>query len=58
MKSYSLEQWLALHSLSRPFWYKLVERGEAPRSFRIGRCVRISEEANTEWLRAREAIAA
>jgi predicted DNA-binding transcriptional regulator AlpA len=45
MKSYSLDQWLALHSLSRPFWYKLVDRGEAPRAFRIGRCVRISEEA-------------
>lgn len=55
MKSYSLDQWLALHSLSRPFWYKLVNRGEAPRAFRVGRCVRISEEANAEWLKAREA---
>jgi predicted DNA-binding transcriptional regulator AlpA len=57
MKSYSLDQWLALHSFSRPFWYKLVGRGEAPRSFRVGRCVRITEEANTEWLKTREAEA-
>jgi excisionase family DNA binding protein len=57
MKSYSLDQWLALHSLSRPFWYRLVTRGEAPRAFRVGRCVRISEEANNEWLKAREAEA-
>lgn len=57
MKSFSLDQWLNLHSLSRPFWYKLVNRGEAPRTFRIGRCVRISEEANTEWLKTREAKA-
>jgi predicted DNA-binding transcriptional regulator AlpA len=55
MKSYSLDQWLSLHSLSRPFWYVLKQRGEAPRTFRIGRCVRISDEANTEWLKAREA---
>lgn len=55
MKSFSLEQWLALHSLSRPFWYRLIERKMAPRTFRVGRCVRISEEANNEWLKAREA---
>ena len=58
MKSYSLDQRLELHSLSRPFWYQLVKRGEAPHFFRVGRNVRITEQANLEWLRARGAKAA
>ncbi|WP_426608994.1 helix-turn-helix transcriptional regulator [Bradyrhizobium sp. McL0616] len=58
MRSYSIDQWCELHGLSRPFFYKLQKQGEAPKTFPVGRCVRISEEANAAWVTAREAIAA
>lgn len=58
MRSYSILEWCELHGLSRPFFYKLAKQGEAPKTFNIGRCVRITEQANREWLAAREAIAA
>jgi excisionase family DNA binding protein len=55
MKSYSIDEWCAMHRLSRSYFYVLVRRGEAPASFKIGRCTRISEAANSAWLKAREA---
>lgn len=55
MKTYTLEQWLTLRNFSRPFWYVLKKRGDAPRHFQVGRLVRITEEADVEWLKAREA---
>jgi hypothetical protein len=58
VKTYTLEQWLNLRNFSRPFWYVLKKRGEAPRHFQVGRCVRITEEADVEWLKARQAVAA
>jgi predicted DNA-binding transcriptional regulator AlpA len=58
MKSYSIAGWCALHDLSRGFFYKLEARGEAPRTFKLGAIRRISDDANTEWLAAREAASA
>jgi hypothetical protein len=55
MKTYSLDQWLKMRNLSRPFWYVLKKRGEAPRHFNVGRLVHITDEADAEWLKAREA---
>ena len=55
MKSMSIEEWCRAHGLSRSFFYKLAEQVQAPRSFKVGRIVRISEEANREWVAAREA---
>lgn len=55
MKSYSINEWCALHNLSRSFFYLLDEKGEAPRTFNVGRVRRISEQANAEWIAAREA---
>jgi predicted DNA-binding transcriptional regulator AlpA len=55
MKSYSIDQWCALHSLSRPYFYKLVNQGKAPESFKVGRISRITEEANLAWIAARKA---
>jgi predicted DNA-binding transcriptional regulator AlpA len=55
VKSYSIADWCALHSLSRGFFYKLDARGEAPRTFKLGAIRRISDDANNEWLAAREA---
>jgi len=36
----------------------LEKRGEAPRTYRIGKFRRISDDANREWLAAREAASA
>ncbi|RKE73445.1 hypothetical protein DFP91_1332 [Pseudorhodoplanes sinuspersici] len=58
MKSQSIEEWCKAHGLSRSFFYALQARGEAPRAFKVGRCVRISAQANEEWVRAREGVAA
>lgn len=55
MTSLSVEDWCRAHGLSRSFFYKLKEQGEAPRTFKVGRCTRISEEANREWVAKREA---
>lgn len=55
MKSMSIADWCKAHGLSRSFFYNLAEQGEAPRTFKVGRVVRISEEANREWVAKREA---
>jgi predicted DNA-binding transcriptional regulator AlpA len=55
MRSFSLDEWCALHSLSRAYFYKMDSEGNAPRSFYVGRVRRISETANAEWLAEREA---
>lgn len=58
MRSYSVADWCRLHNFSVAFFYKLEAKGEAPGTFKVGRCKRISEDANREWISAREAIAA
>jgi predicted DNA-binding transcriptional regulator AlpA len=58
MRSYSIDDWCALHGFSRSFFYKLTTQGEAPITYKAGRCVRISENANAAWIAAREAVAA
>jgi excisionase family DNA binding protein len=55
MRSYSIAEWCELHGLSRPFFYALETRGEAPQTFPVGRHRRISETANDAWIAAREA---
>jgi len=57
MRSFSIDEWCDLHSFCRAFFYKLRERGQAPRTYNVGRIVRISETANAEWLAAHEAAA-
>lgn len=55
MKSQSIDEWCKAHELSRSFFYALQARGEGPRTFKVGRCTRISQIANDEWVQAREA---
>jgi predicted DNA-binding transcriptional regulator AlpA len=57
MKSYSVAEWCALHGFSRSFFYKLNAAGQAPRYFKAGAAVRITEAAAAEWIAAREAAA-
>ena len=58
MNSQSVDDFCTMHGISRGLFYQLVKRGEAPRTFKIGRCVRISETAAREWVAEREAVAA
>jgi predicted DNA-binding transcriptional regulator AlpA len=52
MQSYSIDEWAALHRISRAMFYKLQKQGKAPQTFNIGVTVRITEAANAEWLAA------
>jgi predicted DNA-binding transcriptional regulator AlpA len=58
MRSFSIDDWCALHGFSRSFFYKLASQGAAPKTFKCGRCTRISEAAAAQWIAAREAVAA
>ena len=58
MQSFSVDEWCQLHGFSRAFFYKLATQGEAPKTFKVGRCTRISEAAAAEWVSAREELAA
>jgi predicted DNA-binding transcriptional regulator AlpA len=46
------------YGISRSMFYLLQQEGKAPRIFKIGRLTRISEEAERDWVRAREREAA
>ena len=45
------ERW----GFSRAFYYKLKRKGLTPREAKIGKCRRITSEAEAEWAREREA---
>lgn len=54
--SFTIDSWCAEHDLSRSTFYKLRKEGRAPRLFEVTPgCPRISDEANAEWVKAREA---
>jgi predicted DNA-binding transcriptional regulator AlpA len=58
MRSFSIDEWCQLHGFSRSFFYKLMSQGEGPKTFKIGRCTRISEAAAAEWVTERDTVAA
>jgi hypothetical protein len=58
MSSKTIQQWCDSHGFSRGFFYILKKRDLAPRTFNAGAAVRISDEADAEWTRAREAESA
>lgn len=55
--SMTVSEFCHRHSISRAFFYLLASKGEAPRTFKVGRLVRISQEAEREWIKSREAAA-
>ncbi len=55
MHSQTVDEFCHSHGISRAFFYKLAAQGESPRTFTIGRCRRISDEAAREWVAKREA---
>jgi predicted DNA-binding transcriptional regulator AlpA len=58
MKSFSINEWCGLHGVSPSLFFKLLAKGEAPRTYKIGRRTLITEAAAAEWLAARQALAA
>jgi excisionase family DNA binding protein len=56
MRSFSIDQFCELHSISRNYFYQLENKGEAPKTFPLGRHRRISEESNAAWIASREAM--
>ena len=56
--SYTLDEWCARRRVSRAMFYRLKTLGLAPRFHHAGTKVIISDEADREWLAAREAEAA
>jgi hypothetical protein len=55
MASKTIDEWCKSHGFSRGFYYILKKQKKAPRTMEIGAARRISEEADAEWTRAREA---
>jgi predicted DNA-binding transcriptional regulator AlpA len=56
--SFTINEWCALRKVSRGMFYKLADRGQAPRTHNVGVKRLISPDADAEWLRRREAESA
>ena len=53
--SYSVEDWCKHRGVSRSMFYKLAEQGKAPKTYHVGVRRFVTDEADAEWLAAREA---
>ena len=49
LEAYSVESFCEAHSISRSFFYELLNRGRGPRTLKIGKKVLISRESAAEW---------
>ncbi len=52
---FTIAGFCAWYHLSRPYYYQLKSRGQAPRELRIGRRVLITRQAACEWEMLRSA---
>jgi hypothetical protein len=53
--SYTLDEWCERRRISRSMFYLLKKRGQAPKIHYAGKKPIVSDEADREWLAAREA---
>jgi hypothetical protein len=53
--SFSISQWCERRGISVPMYYKLAKLGRAPLTHSVGARRLISAEADSAWVRAREA---
>ncbi len=51
---FTLREFLQRHRMSRSAWYALQKAGLGPRISQMGRVIRISLQAETEWLEKME----
>jgi hypothetical protein len=56
-RSYTIDEWCECRRISRGMFYKLDAQGKAPASYYVGAKRLISDEADADWLREREAEA-
>ena len=52
--AFSVNEFCALHHISRAYFYKILKLGLAPKIMTVGKRTRISHEAATNWRRACE----
>ena len=55
--AYSIDEFCRPHGICRASFYNLQNRGEAPRTMKVGARVLISVEAAADWRREREQAA-
>jgi hypothetical protein len=55
MRSFSIKTFCERQDIGRTHYYALEKAGKGPRWFWAGKCRRISEQAESEWIAAREA---
>jgi len=53
-ESFTIDEFCEAEKFSRAHYFNLRNRGEGPREYRAGRCVRITAEARADWRRERE----
>jgi predicted DNA-binding transcriptional regulator AlpA len=58
MTSFTIQEFCDAQKISRGYYYILAKEGRTPRSFKLGKITRISEDAIREWVAAREAESA
>jgi predicted DNA-binding transcriptional regulator AlpA len=56
--AFTISEWCETKRISRSLFYILDRKGEAPRTFRVGKRQLISAESDAEWIREREAATA
>jgi len=56
-QSHTVTEWCANRRMSRSKLYSLWRNGEGPKFYRAGRAIRISDEADREWIAQSEAAA-
>jgi hypothetical protein len=54
-RSFTVDEWCDARRISRGMFYKLRDRGLAPKTHNVGTKVLISDDADAAWLRDREA---
>jgi hypothetical protein len=55
--SRAINEWCEDHRISRSMFYKLKKQGLAPDLMKLGKAVRITDDADARWQAAREAAA-
>jgi len=56
-RSLSIDEFCEAEGITRAFFYKLKDKGQAPVTYNIGRLVRVSPDAHSAWRAALEAKA-
>jgi predicted DNA-binding transcriptional regulator AlpA len=57
LPSFTINEWCALRRYSRPTFYRMDARGEAPDTIGEGRMRRITSESDAKWLKEQVAKA-